>query len=253
MDHSGIPVIALGFLLGMKHSLDVDHLAAVSTLLSGTGKTLKSVLVGMYWGFGHSLALLALGGTIILLDLRFPPAVSLVMEGVVGVMLLLLGGRVFYRLARGGVLHVHQHRHGDHLHLHPHIHGPERPRDAHREAAHHHAVPRAERPGRVPFLVGMVHGLAGSAGLTLILLPTIPTRAAGMIYLVVFGVGTVCGMAVSTLVLSLPLRMLRSREISGGGGRPGRAVTLLAGTVSICLGALLLWETWLPLLFPRAL
>jgi len=93
-------------------------------------------------------------------------------------------------------------------------------------------------------MVGMVHGLAGSAGLTLILLPTIPTRAGSLLYLLLFGLGTVCGMALSTLALSLPLRALGS---PGMAGRPGKAATILAGSVSFVVGTLLLWETCVPL------
>ena len=97
------------------------------------------------------------------------------------------------------------------------------------------------------FWVGMVHGLAGSAGLTLILLPTIPTRAASLLYLLVFGVGTICGMTLSTLVLSLPLRAIGSLRSTGAAGRLRTSVTVLAGGVSLGIGTLLLWETCVPL------
>jgi len=247
MEQSGIPIIALGFLLGIKHSLDVDHLAAVSTLVAGAKNTMKSMVVGAAWGMGHSLALLVAGGTIILLDLRFPPEVSLVLEGAVGVMLILLGVRVFHGLARGGVLHLHPHGHGDQVHLHPHIHGPGEGYSPGDTDPHHHHVRRAPRPSRMSFMVGMVHGLAGSAGLTLILLPTIPTRAGSLLYLMLFGLGTVCGMALSTLVLSFPLRALGSLTSPGAAGTPGKAATVLAGSVSFFVGTVLLWETCVPL------
>jgi len=249
MEQSGIPIIVLGFLLGIKHSLDVDHLAAVSTLVTGTKNTLRSMVVGAAWGLGHSLALFVTGGAIILLDLRFPPEVSLGMEGLVGAMLIFLGGRVFYRLSRGGVLHVHSHIHGDHVHIHPHIHGPGERDAGGGGVPHHHGVRRAPRSSRMSFWVGMVHGLAGSAGLTLILLPTIPTRGASLLYLLVFGVGTICGMALSTLVLSFPLRALGSLTSPGAAGRLRTSATLLAGCVSLVIGTLLLWETCVPLFF----
>jgi len=248
VDQSGIPIIALGFLLGVKHSLDVDHLAAVSTLVGGPGNTLKSMIVGMYWGLGHSLALLILGGSIIMLDLRFPPEVALGLEAIVGVMLVMLGLRVFFRLAAGGVLHVHAHGHGERVHLHPHIHQPSEVHPGNDGIVHHHEIPQPPRPSRISFAVGLIHGLAGSAGLTLLLLPTIPTRVTGLVYLVVFAVGSVCGMAASTLVLSLPFRALATMESPGRVQRIGKAVTTVAGTVSFGVGVLLIWESCLPLL-----
>jgi hypothetical protein len=250
VDQSGVPIVILGFLLGVKHSLDVDHLAAVSTLVAGTGNTVRSMVVGMYWGLGHSLSILILGGAIILLDLKFPPEVALGLEGLVGVMLIFLGGRVFYRLARGGVFHVHAHGHGDRVHLHTHIHDPGLPHPGREDALHHHPTPLPQRSSGVSFLVGMVHGLAGSAGLTLLLLPTIPTRLAGVMYLVVFGAGSVCGMAVSTLVLSLPFRALGSLGSPGMGRRIGTAISMIAGLVSLGVGGVLLRESFLPLLNP---
>ncbi|HLB00845.1 MAG TPA: urease accessory protein [Bacteroidota bacterium] len=255
MDQSGIPLVALGFLLGVKHSLDVDHLAAVSTLLTASPNRFRAAIVGMYWGMGHSLSLLVLGGAIIWLDLRFPTEISLALEALVGLMLIFLGGRVFYRLARGAVLHVHAHGHGQRVHIHPHIHGAGQVHDCGETLRHHHRAPAAEKSWRMSFLVGIIHGLAGSAGLTLMLLPSIPTRAMGVVYLCVFGAGSLCGMGLTTFLLSFPLQVLGLSASPGAGGstgarsRTGRIVTFLAGSVSLGVGAVLLWETGYSLLF----
>lgn len=245
MEHSALPIIALGFILGMKHALDVDHLAAVTTLIAGQRNRWKSVLVGIWWGLGHSVTLLVLGGVIVFFGIVFPPPVSLALEFCVGAMLIYLGGRVLVRLRMGGTLHLHAHEHGGRRHIHPHIHGGS-PARTHDQAAHppadnaggHHALPGASaRSPKSSLVVGMVHGAAGSAGLTLVLLPTMPTRAMGILYLAIFGIGSILGMSLATLVVSLPL------GLAARNGRAGRIVTALAGCLGITVGAMLMVET----------
>jgi hypothetical protein len=254
MQETVLPILVLGFLLGMKHSLDVDHLAAVTTLIAGQRNRWRSVLVGMWWGLGHSATLLLLGGAILLFGLTFPPAVSLALEFGVGLMLIALGARVLLRLRKGGTLHLHTHEHAGRLHIHPHIHpsgtahahegGAADPRDpgaGHRRdsgpAGHHDLAGVVARTPKTSLLVGMVHGVAGSAGLTLVLLPTMPTKAMGVVYLGVFGAGSILGMSLATLLVSLPLGM------AWAGGRSGRVVSFLAGGLGVAVGLVLAFQT----------
>lgn len=237
MEQTSLPVIVLGFLLGMKHSLDIDHLAAVTTLIANQRNRWKSALVGTYWGMGHSASLMGLGGVIILFDVKFPPAVSLVLEFGVGLMLIALGLRVLLRLRKGGTLHLHAHEHAGRLHVHPHLHEGG-VLHAHDPAAGHHIV-RLKRPRspKTSLLVGVFHGLAGSAGLTLVLLPSIPTRLMGIVYLALFGAGSVLGMTLATYLVSIPLGRI------GPGGRTARVVSICAGCLSLLVGLMLMMET----------
>ena len=254
MDQTIIPIIAFGFILGMKHALDVDHLAAVATILAGKSGRWRSLLVGAWWGVGHCLALLILGGTIVAFGITFPPRASLALEFGVGAMLLFLGVRLVRRVRRGETLHVHVHTHaGGRAHVHPHLHGgqsglpglsglsgvaspPVGPEMAERPG-HHRVKSAGIRSRKVPLLVGMLHGAAGSAGLTLVLLPTMPTRALGILYLAVFGAGSILGMSLATLLVGFPLGM------AGAGGRRGRLVSFAAGALGIATGLVLMVET----------
>jgi hypothetical protein len=239
MQQTILPILVLGFLLGMKHSLDVDHLAAVSTMIAGHRNRWRSVAVGIWWGLGHSASLLILGGAIILFGVTFPPGVSLGLEFCVGVMLMVLGGRVLLRLRKGGTLHLHAHEHAGRLHIHPHVHASAAashpPGGA--DAGHHALAGSAGRTPKTSLLVGMAHGAAGTAGLTLLLLPTMPTKAMSVLYLGVFGSGSILGMSLATLIMSVPLGML------GTGGRAGTVVSILAGWIGVGVGLMLAVQT----------
>ncbi len=238
MEQSGLPLVVLGFLLGMKHALDVDHLAAVTTLIAGQRSRWKSVLVGAWWGLGHCASLMLLGGVIILFDLRFPPAASLLLEFGVGLMLIVLGARVLLRLKQGATLHLHAHEHEGRRHIHPHIHSGG-VKD-HARGGHHGVPPNEAGSAKTSLVVGMLHGLAGSAGLTLVLLPSIPTRVMGIVYLALFGAGSILGMTLATFLVSIPLGRLGDL---GHGGSGARVVTIFAGALSLLVGLTLMLET----------
>jgi hypothetical protein len=257
MEQTTLPIIILAFVLGMKHALDVDHLAAVTTLLTGRRNRWKAVLVGIWWGLGHSAALMLVGGMIILFDVRFPDSVSLILEFCVGLMLIFLGVRVLLRLRKGGTLHVHTHEHGGRVHIHPHLHeagtvhahgnshdAPNEIADAAAPGGVAGAAGRRPLAPKTPLLVGMVHGLAGSAGLTLLLLPSIPTRLMGIVYLALFGAGSILGMTLATFLVSIPLGEI------GTGGRAGRLISAAAGCLSFVVGGVLMVETGGALLVP---
>jgi len=226
---SGVTVLGLGLMLGLKHALDADHLVAVSTFLSKRHTFLNSLLIGSFWGIGHSLSLLAVGILVVLFDINLPPRVAAFLEFSVALMLIGLGLSALVRVIRGGHLHTHWHSHGDRLHSHPHLHS-----ETETETPHsHHGL----RPGWKPLAVGMVHGLAGSAALMLIVLSTIESRAVALGYIFVFGIGSIGGMAMMSSIVGLPLRLTIRRF-----ARAHLVIQTLAGFLSLGFGLFLAFE-----------
>ena len=223
-------LMSAGFVFGMKHALDADHLAAVSTIVSEKRSWLSSSLVGGLWGIGHTISLFAAGIVVLLLKIPIGPRLESALEMCVGVMLIGLGANAVIKVLRGGQLHLHQHRHGGKTHLHPHTHEPGQAHDG-AEASHHSAVSRR------PLWIGMVHGLAGSAALMLLVLSTIQSPAIGLLYITVFGVGSVGGMMLMSLLLSLPFHLTSNRF-----HRANLTARILAGAFSIGFGFLIIWE-----------
>ncbi len=221
-------LLGLGFALGLRHALDVDHLAAVSTIVSQRRSLWASSLVGALWGLGHTAALLAVGLGVIVLHTEIPPTVARGLELGVAAMLVGLGLNVLRTLWKaGGAVHHHGHTHGDRRHVHPHVHAPGE------SAAHHHPV----RSARRPFFVGLVHGLAGSAGLMLAVLAAIPSPALGVAYVAVFGGGSIGGMVLMSALLGVPLALA-----SGRFARAEVALRTCAGLGSVSIGLVLAWE-----------
>jgi hypothetical protein len=213
----------LGFFLGMRHATDADHVVAIATIVSRERSVAGSALIGAAWGVGHTITVMAVGVAIIVFGIVIPPRLGLSMEFAVGIMLVLLGVFTLTGMGRavGAVhthtnlaggdrldLHDHLHAHGDYVHWHSHGHGP----GAHGHAAEHTPLARLDRRlGRMalyqwlrPFAVGLVHGLAGSAAVALMVLSIIREPVAALGYLLLFGLGTVVGMMLITLILSAP-------------------------------------------------
>ena len=185
--------------------------------------------MGGLWGIGHAIALLVAGAAVILFHFRIGERTELALEFAVGLMLVALGANALRVLARGGRIHLHAHRHGGREHVHPHVHdGAPEP-----AAQTHHGL----RLGPRPLLVGMLHGLAGSAALTLLVLSTISSPAAGLLYLVVFGVGSAGGMMLMSALFGLPVYLTAARFT-----RAHLAVRGLAGLFSLCLGLFTVYE-----------
>ena len=226
---SAAPVLALGFVLGLKHAVEADHLAAVSAIVSERKSLWSSSLVGGLWGVGHTIALLAAGVAVILFHFRVGERTEQALEFAVGLMLIALGANALRKLARGGRLHLHAHRHGGRAHVHPHVHDGSPEPGPHT----HHGL----RLGPRPLLVGLVHGLAGSAALTLLVLSTISSPAVGLLYLGLFGVGSVGGMMLMSALFGLPLYLTASRF-----QRAHLAVRGLAGIFSLSLGLFTVYE-----------
>lgn len=226
MDGMLATVTGVGFVLGLRHALDPDHVVAVTALASAKAGVRRTSMIGAFWGFGHALSLGLAGGLILALRLNVPERVSAALESAVAVMLIVLG-LVAVRRALRSRLHAHPHEHDGQVHVHFHAH---RPGQTERHD-HRHAL----RGGLRPFLVGLVHGLAGSAGLALLVLGAAPSLAAGLAYIVMLGLGSLAGMLILSALMSLPLAYLESRYAAFH-----RGVQLVAGLASVGFGVYLL-------------
>jgi high-affinity nickel-transport protein len=218
---SGLAILAIGFVLGMRHATDPDHVIAVSTIVSRERSIAKAGMIGVLWGVGHTVTILVVGAGIILFDLAIPTRVGLTMEFSVGLMLILLGvlnltGTMAWISEKFSPAHpqvtgshAHVHEHESKMHLHWHSHG--------RENEHHGesltppkwlGVSASTNLGMFhtlrPLFVGLVHGLAGSAAVALLVLSTIREPRWAVLYLLIFGVGTIAGMMLITTAISLP-------------------------------------------------
>jgi len=255
-----LAVLALGFFLGMRHATDPDHVIAVSTIVARERSPWGAAVIGAAWGFGHTLTILVVGSGIVIFSWVITPRAGLSMELAVGVMLIVLGLmnlsgvveviRGSARSATGDLpshphphsaagepthVHSHAHRHGDYVHTHPHGHEPE---------AHPHDPKRTpvawldRHLGRLrlyqlirPLAVGVVHGLAGSAAVALLVLTTIQSPRWAVLYLAVFGVGTIVGMMLITALISLPFAYTGRRF-----GAMNRRLRIASGVVSLAFG-----------------
>ena len=184
-----LPALTFGFVLGVKHATDADHIAAVGTLARADGSAAGAARLGALWGIGHSASVLLVGGALVVLRLPMPARLALGLEFLVAIMLIVLGVRSLRRR-------------GD------------------------------DRPSAVrPFAVGVVHGLAGSAVLALLLIGTAATTTAAALSLLSFGAGTIAGMAVVTMLIALPGRLNPARTLLFD-----RALRTAAGFASVCIG-----------------
>jgi high-affinity nickel permease len=194
LDFEFLTILGFGFLLGARHALDADHLAAVSTILSKRPCLQTSGFIGLCWGFGHTLMLLLVGVVVIFLKVTIPESVARTLEFGIGIMLVVLGGSLAWSIYRER-WHLHTHEHDGERHLHLHSHQND---EYHR---HHHWMYLSVRP----LLIGMAHGLAGSAALMLMVLSTVQTMWQGIAYILVFGIGSVIGMVFLGFLISAPL------------------------------------------------
>jgi high-affinity nickel-transport protein len=217
-------LLVVGFFLGMRHATDADHVIAISTIVSRQRSLKSAAWIGMIWGMGHTLTVMVVGGAILLFSIVIPPRLGLALEFAVGIMLVALGFltltgmslwiRDNVNIVPGGhthdpnAPHGHAHAHGDYAHSHVHGHGP---------SAHGHRedqTPQAWLDRKLgglgayqwvrPLIIGVVHGLAGSAAVALLVLTAIDDPWWGMLYLLLFGVGTIAGMMLVTLVIAAP-------------------------------------------------
>jgi len=269
-------LLAVGFVLGVLHATDSDHVVAIATIVTRERSLRSAAAIGALWGVGHGVTVAVVGCAIIVFGLVIPPRLGLAMEFAVGIMLVVLGVYTLaavLRQARGAWVlkhappragpeahghghghgyghgarqadtpaHLHVHAHGDYVHTHVHGHG----RGAHGHAES--ATPQAwldRHFGRLglyqalrPVLIGVVHGLAGSAAVALLVLAAVRDPWSGLVYLAVFGFGTILGMVLMTLVIAAPL--------SFGGLRLPRfaqGVRACAGMLSLAFGLFLMYQ-----------
>ena len=214
----------IGFVLGLQHAVEADHLAAVSTIVSEKKSLLTASIVGGFWGLGHTISLFVVGAVVIFLKVQISETVEARLEAIVGGMLILLGLNAIRKLFTANKTHVHKHEHGEREHLHIHSHGDET------ETSHHRFSPRS-------ILIGMVHGLAGSAALMLLILPTIPSPWVAMVYILIFGIGSIGGMMVMSFVIGLPFQLTANRF-----DFLNKGIRLCAGVFSLGLGAFIVYE-----------
>jgi cytochrome c biogenesis protein CcdA len=195
-------VVLLGFLVGMRHALEADHLAAVATLARESRSVRDSALRGAVWGLGHTLTLFLVGGVVLLLGGVVPERFSRLAEAGVGAMLVVLGLQVFRRMHRQGV-----------------------------------GVDRRSVPSRA-LVVGLVHGLAGSAALLLLAVETTTSVWSGLLYILVFGVGSIAGMAVLSAALAWPFAV-SARWLT----RAYRGLETAVGATAVVIGLWVLVES----------
>lgn len=188
-------LLGLGFLLGLKHAFDADHVAAISTMVSKHKSIKKSSLLGMFWGFGHTVSLLVVGFVILVLKASIPQKVTLSLEFIVGIMLILLGLNVLITINKNKI-HFHKHRHCDKEHIHFH---------SHKLAKNHE---HAHKPLYQSLFIGLIHGLAGSAALILLVLTTVNSLLIGIAYTLIFGIGSIMGMILVSSIISLPIAII---------------------------------------------
>ena len=228
-----LSLLLLGFVLGMRHALDTDHLAAMAALATRSDSITDGVRQGAAWGLGHTVTLFVFGSMVLLMDSLMPQQLVHALELGVGLMLVLLGGQVLWRFVQGRI-HFHVHRHADgttHFHAHSHR------GDQGHPAIHRHAHPQGVRFPLRALLVGLMHGMAGSAALILLTLQVVDSPWIGMLYIALFGVGSIVGMAVLSVVIAIPLRY-------SANGLTGLHNTLqvVIGSATLIIGGMLVFE-----------
>jgi ABC-type nickel/cobalt efflux system permease component RcnA len=246
-----LSVVLLGFFLGMRHAADADHVIAVTTIVSRQRTVGRALLVGALWGVGHTVTIVLIGGAIILFGLVIPPRAGLTMEFSVALMLIVLGALNLTGIMRqindalgsshDGHRHSHPHSHDDYVHSHAHGHAPGDHGHGEEETPQgwldrrfgglgpYHAVR--------PLVVGLVHGLAGSAAVALLVLTTIRDPGWAVAYLLVFGVGTIAGMMLITGAIAVPITYTAGRL-----ERVNRGLATASGVLSLAFGLFLAYQ-----------
>jgi hypothetical protein len=259
IDTAPLGIGLLGLILGMRHATDADHVIAVTAIVSGERRVAAAARIGIAWGLGHSVTVFLVGGAIILFKLTIPPRLGMAMEFAVAIVLILLGLSVLMRSSPriAGILrlkpdsdlftHSHVHEHDGTMHAHPHAHvhsdDPSDRAPAHANDRSHrsHRLPMRSRFGRGSheraFGVGLVHGLAGSAAIALLVLSAIPNPIWGLVYLAIFGFGTIVGMALITMAIGFPVSLTATRLSS-----LNHALVVGAGALSLGFGLFLAYQ-----------
>ena len=238
-------VLSLGFLIGLRHTLEADHICAIATLTTRTGSVRRAVPLGILWGVGHTLALGAFGMSAIMMETLVSKNLSNFLEVAVGTMLIALGVEVLFRLHQERI-HFHSHAHeGGKIHFHAHSHSrisysirnKKNHYDKYFSSNHKHQHPRGLKLRA--FIVGIMHGMAGSAVLIVLTMQNLQSATSGVVYIALFGFGSMLGMVVLSATIAWPL------------WRWGRTLTWLnnaaratVGSLTILIGSIVVYKHW---------
>ncbi len=224
--------LLLGFLVGMAHAFEADHMAAIGTLASSGKATPKRLaFLGASWGMGHTTTLFVISLPVILFGVILTERFAAGLEFAIGMMLIGLGAQVFYKLWKARVhLHLHEHDGKRHFHAHSHA-GDAMP---HSENPHHH---KHSAFSFRAYAVGLAHGAAGSAGLVALAAAATQNAVTALVYILVFGVGSILGMAALTYAASWPLRLAEKTA-----ARLLKTVQMATGTAAVAVGVMVMYE-----------
>lgn len=219
MEITFFSVLALGFILGIRHAIEPDHVIAVSTIASQSKKLWHASLAGVFWGIGHTVTLFVVGLIVILMKNKIPEKWAMSLEFLVGIMLVYLGVRTILSFKN---IHIHKHSHDgeDHAHVHSHQNSGE----------HDHKHKHKNTTYLGSMFIGLVHGLAGSGAMVLLTMSTVKSIGEAAAYILIFGVGTVIGMLLFTTIIGIPFVLSKKRRTVN------RTFGLIAGVISIVFG-----------------
>lgn len=226
--------LPLGFLIGMGHALEADHLAAVATMMEKKGSRSSLIARGAFWGLGHSLSLFIVCSAVVFLGLQITQRAEASLELAVGLMIVGLGAQTLWRLHRKRV-HIHVHQHGGTKHLHAHSHQADPIPHVKSRHAHEH---KSTQTNMKALAIGLMHGAAGSAGLLVLMVASTQNAVQALGYFAVFGLGSILGMAALSAVACYPLAMIHK-----GAAWLRNATTAAIGAVAIWVGAALAIES----------
>ena len=227
----------LGFLLGMSHALDADHMLALTSLANAKDSKKLSLSKGVVWGIGHSVMLLLVAITVIMFGFTIGDRTAAYLEMAVGVMLIGLGLNVLYRFQKNKI-HAHVHQHSGEVHVHFHAHRSPlspKPPPPHQTIDHAHA--HFNRPLLTSFIIGLVHGLAGSAALLVLVVSSIHSGVLGFLYVAVFGAGSILGMAILSVAISIPFSSLAKQS-----SVIYASLQIATFSASICFGGYIIYQ-----------
>jgi ABC-type nickel/cobalt efflux system permease component RcnA len=226
---SMMAVLGIGLVFGLKHATEVDHVVAISTIVSRHKNIFHSAVVGALWGAGHTASLLIVAAIVLSLRIAIPERVSGWLELGVAIMIIGLGVSALRKaLQQNAHVHLHQHNHNGLSHTHVHFHEDETGHEPAVQSRHSHNISRL---GWKPVLIGMMHGLAGSGALMLLVLTQISSPWLGFLYVATFGLGSIVGMLLMSGLIGLPFAFSSSKLTHLHQG-----LQTLAAVFSICFG-----------------
>ncbi|MBV7506759.1 sulfite exporter TauE/SafE family protein [Bacillus sp. sid0103] len=225
MEISFLSILALGFVLGIKHAIEPDHVIAVSTIASQSKKLFRSSLAGVFWGIGHTATLFIMGIILIFMKGEIPEEWAMSLEFLVGIMLVYLGASTLLSFKN---IHVHQHEHDGENHKHVHSHT--------NSGQHVHKHKHKNVSYLRSLVIGLVHGLAGSGAMVLLTMSTVKSVWEAAVYILIFGVGTIIGMLFFTTIIGIPF-VFSAKKL-----RLNQTLTQITGAISIVFGILYMYN-----------